>query len=179
MAYSQVSRNLRYVMEQDQSIYTSKKRSTKQLKTVSSFSSLPFVKGGSFNAVPLSSLVDVSEEPTNLSRVSKNKAIVHLVSKDGKKDSLVLVTLSFNQSLRVQYANSAICVYLHYFPPMQAFDNSGKFVSSNVMRGTKPGAAYLVAGCKNSDDLILLEQECGDKSASCKRFGPQVHHGFK
>ena len=58
-----------------------------------------------------------------------------------------------------------------------SFDNVGKFVNSNVMRGSKPGANYFVAGCKNTEDLILIEQECADKTSGseCTRYGRQVN----
>ena len=97
--------------------------------------------------MPLSKLIDPSDNPANLIRVSKNKAVVSLTSNSGKEDSLVLT-----------------------------FDAAGKFVNSNVLRGSNVGSNYLVAGCKNSDDLILLEQECQDKSGNgkCSRFGKQV-----
>jgi hypothetical protein len=97
--------------------------------------------------VPLSKLIDPSDNPANLIRVSKNKAVVSLTSNSVKEDSLVLT-----------------------------FDAAGKFVNSNVLRGSNVGSNYLVAGCKNSDDLILLEQECQDKSGNgkCSRFGKQV-----
>jgi hypothetical protein len=38
------------------------------------------------------------------------------------------------------------------------FDDSGKFVNSNVVKGSNAHTVYYVTGCKTSDDLILIEQ---------------------
>jgi len=61
--------------------------------------------------------------------VSKQKVVVRMTSNDGKENSLVLT-----------------------------FDDSGKFVNSNVVKGSNAHTVYYVTGCKTSDDLILIEQ---------------------
>jgi hypothetical protein len=85
--------------------------------------------------------------PVSLHPASTNKVVVSMKSPEGKANSLVL-----------------------------SFDSAGKFVNSNVLKGTHVGAAYFATGCKNSDDLIVLEQECSELAGhDCRKFGRQVH----
>lgn len=104
------------------------------------------MKGSSLNAVPMTSLTGSLDVPFDLVAATKTKAIIRMISNDGKENSLVLT-----------------------------FDNNGKFINSNVVKGSNAGNVYYAAGCKNSEDLILVEQDCAEKAENgCHKYGKLV-----
>ena len=107
---------------------------------------LPFAKGASFNGVALTSLTGSLDTPVALVPVSKSKVVIKMVSNDAKENSLVLT-----------------------------FDNAGKLANTNTVKGADTNTVYHVTGCKNTDELILIEQPCEEAAKSgCRKFSKQV-----